>query len=714
MADAEDAVKAEDAAVRQCLFESGERLDAPISSITQKWRLLPAFLRTHGLVKQHLVSYNHLLDYEMEEILLANALVTVNNHPNFYMKFIALRIGEPSVDDSMAAELTWTNGKFSPQECRLRDITYSAPIRVDIEYTQGESRKLKRNVTIGRMPIMLKSNKCILNGRSDKELMRMGECACDPGGYFVVKGSEKVILVQEQLSKNRVIIDKDAKGEIRAAVTSSTVERKSKTYMVSIKGKFYLRHSSSSEDIPIVIALKAMGVETDQEAHQLVGSSPTHSANMAASLQDAKEKKIYTANQALDYIGKRVRSSNYGRGEKSKRDEAKELLAFVVFAHVPVVDFDFRDKTVYCAQMLRRMIDAQTDPSQVDDMDYYGNKRLELSGQLLSLLFEDLFKKLIAEVRRGAAKELDKAAGKAVAGAPFDATRLIREDIITNGLVNSISTGNWTVKRFKMDRSGVTQVLSRLSFISALGMMTRVMSQFEKSRKVSGPRALQPSQWGMLCPSDTPEGEACGLVKNLALTTHVTTNEDEGPIKRLCYSLGVEDVHLFSPDDLHDAQNGAYYVALNGLIIGVHTRPHKLLETIRALRRRGIVGKFVSVQLHPTQRALHIATDSGRVCRPLIVVDRGKLLLTQALVDEVQPLLPDYHLPVYLVPASRSTLMLPPRRLLGLLRADPAASPSPASLRPPLTWRFWQPAAPARGPRRSACSQSHRAHTELP
>ena len=184
----------------------------------------------------------------------------------------------------------------------------------------------------------------------------------------------------------------------------------------------------------------------------------------------------------------------------------------------------------------------------MDDMDYYGNKRLELAGQLLSLLFEDLFKKMCAELKRTATQELGKATARRL---EFDPTRAIREDILTNGFNNAISTGNWSVKRFKMERSGVTQVLSRLSFISALGMMTRIMSQFEKTRKVSGPRSLQPSQWGMLCPSDTPEGEACGLVKNLALSTHVTTDDDEEPIRRLCFNLGVEDVHMLCADDLY-------------------------------------------------------------------------------------------------------------------------------------------------------------------
>jgi DNA-directed RNA polymerase III subunit RPC2 len=130
----------------------------------------------------------------------------------------------------------------------------------------------------------------------------------------------------------------------------------------------------------------------------------------------------------------------------------------------------------------------------LDDKDYYGNKRLELAGSLLSLLFEDLFKHFNTDLKR----QTDMVLSKPNRAQAYDVIKSIRPDSITYGMMSAISSGNWVLKRFRMDRAGVTQVLSRLSYMSALGMMTRVNSQFEKTRKVSGPRSLQASQWGML------------------------------------------------------------------------------------------------------------------------------------------------------------------------------------------------------------------------
>lgn len=246
------------------------------------------------------------------------------------------------------------------------------------------------------------------------------------------------------------------------------------------------------------------------------------------------------------------------------------------------------------------------------------------AGQMLSLLFEDLFKKFNSDVKMNVDKTLKKPASTS----QLDVIPQLMNGAayITQGMNRAISTGNWSLKRFKMDRAGVTHVLSRLSYISALGMMTRISSQFEKTRKVSGPRALQPSQFGMLCPSDTPEGEACGLVKNLALMTHITTDDDEEPIRRLVFALGAEDVSLVTGYELYSA--GTYIIFINGTPHSTTRYPARFLRSFRKLRRSGKISEFVSIYINHHHNGVHIATDGGRICRPLIVVENKKAKVT--------------------------------------------------------------------------------------
>lgn len=595
----------------------GKKLTDQIKTAEDKWNLLPAFLKVKGLVKQHLDSFNYFVDVDLKKIIQANELVLSDVDPEFYLKYLDIRVGHKSSSPPHVKEVL-----LAPHECRLRDLTYSAPIYVDVEYTRGRKIIMHKDLEIGRMPIMLRSNKCILDGIDEKQMALYEECPLDPGGYFIVNGTEKVILIQEQLSKNRIIVEADEKKNVvQASVTSSTHERKSKTYVITKNDKIYLKHNSIGEDIPIVIILKAAGVTSDLEILQIVcGPNPQYQDLFAVNFEEAAKLEVFTQQQALYYVGKRVKTiRKAGTPKLSQLQEGIEAISTTIIAHLTVSSLQFREKALYIAQMTRRVLMTMHNRKMVDDRDYVGNKRLELAGQLMSLLFEDLFKKFNSDFKAN----IDKILKKPSRALEFDALLSINihSNNITMGLNRAISTGNWSLKRFKMERAGVTHVLSRLSYISALGMMTRISSQFEKSRKLSGPRALQPSQFGMLCTSDTPEGEACGLVKNLALMTHITTDDDEAPIKKLCFVLGCEDILQVDPASIH--AEGNYGVCLNGTLIGTTRFPSKFVSNFRKLRRTGKVSSFVSIYTNTHHRLVHIATDGGRVCRPLIIVENN-------------------------------------------------------------------------------------------
>ncbi|GFU08483.1 DNA-directed RNA polymerase III subunit RPC2 [Nephila pilipes] len=602
-----------------------ENISAPIKDIKEKAKLVPAFLKTKGLVKQHIDSFDHFINVGIKKIVKANEKIVSDVDPSFYVKYLSINVGQPVVEEGYQVVNATT-----PHECRLRDMTYSASISVSVEYIKGQKRVIKNDVFIGKMPIMLRSSKCRLHGKTPFELAKMNECPLDPGGYFVVNGTEKVILMQEQLSKNRMIVDKDKNGGITCQVTSSTSEKKTRTNIVTKKGRYYLNHNSFSEDIPIFIAFKAMGFESDQYIVQMIGTDEITLNKLFPCIEECRKVPVYTQTQALRYIGNKLKVRKmWGSSQKKPPvEEAIELLATTIFAHIPVEEFNFKMKAVYLACIIKRMIKAEKDPTLLDDRDYYGNKRLELAGSLLALLFEDVFKRFNTEWKWTIEKILPK-----LKAGPFDALLHIKPDLITNALVNAISTGNWSVKRFRMERIGVTQVLSRLSYISALGMMTRVDSQFEKSRKVSGPRSLQASQWGMLCPCDTPEGEGCGLVKNLALMTHVTTDLEEEPVAKLAHNLGVQKVHMLSGHELHEPD--VYLVFVNGNLIGINRGYKKFVEAFRRLRRNGYIHEFISIAPHHTHRCIYIATDGGRLCRPYIIVEKGSPKVSEKHIKEL-------------------------------------------------------------------------------
>ncbi|KAG9137414.1 hypothetical protein Leryth_021169 [Lithospermum erythrorhizon] len=588
-------------------------LSAPVKKAVDKFQLVPEYLKARGLARQHLDSFNYFVGTEIKKIVEANNTIKSSQNENIWLKYTNVRIDEPStVINAVTVPIT-------PHNCRLSDLTYSAPIKVDVVYCNGTGyiNQAKSNVTIGRMPIMLRSSHCVLYGKDEEELAKLGECPLDPGGYFIIKGTEKVILIQEQLSKNRIIIDTDKKGCVQASVTSSTEVTKTKTVVRMEKEKIYLYLNQFKGKVPIMVVMKAMGMESDQEVVQMVGRDPRYGALILPSIEECASKGVYTQREALEFLEKELTRLPYSSVHNQREGRTMSILRDIFIANVRVTQNNFRAKCIYVAVMLRRMMEAILNKDTMDDKDYVGNKRLEVSGQLLSLLFEDLFKTMNDEAR----KIIDITLSKQSRASRLDIIQFITRDSISMGLERTLSTGNFDVKRFRMHRKGMTQLVGRLSYIQALGFMTKISPQFEKSRKVSGPRALQPSQWGMLCPCDTPEGESCGLVKNLALLTHVTTDQDEGPIISLCYCLGVEDLELLSGEELH--MPNSFLVMLNGLILGKHLKPQRFANAMRKLRRAGKINNFVSIFVNEKQHCVYIASDGGRVCRPLVIADKG-------------------------------------------------------------------------------------------
>lgn len=579
------------------------------------YEIIKLFFREKGLVRQHIDSYNYFIEEELKTIMEANNIVDSDIDHAFYLKYLDIRVGEPSITENMVET------SLFPQECRTRDLTYAANIYVDIEYMRNKQVVVKRNLCMGKMPIMLRSSHCLLSAEKNeliesketqrKRLVKSKECFVDNGGYFIIRGVERVILIQEQLSKNRIIVE-NGKNGMMASVTSSSVEHKSRTCVVMKNDTFNVQSTFFSEDMPAVIVIKAFGITSDQEIIEMIGKD--YFDLLLPSFEEAIQ--ISREEQARSYLSRFIRL----RPDGDKMAEIITLLAEKIFPNIPI-DSSLRNKGIYLCMMIRRLVLAHSGVLKVDDKDFLGNKRFELAGQLLSILFEDTFKRFNFELKRS----IDKVLSKRTRTAELDALTFfnLQTNIVTTALSRAISSGNWNLKRFRMERSGVTSIVTRYSYLCALGMMTKINSHFEKTRKVSGPRGLHTSSWGMFCPADTPDGEGCGLVKNLALLAEITTDSDPKELYSILDEYGVRKIGICFSFEFHSNNN--YLVFINGTIYGITSKPSKLAEAFRMKRRSGIINRYASICTNEEERSVLISTDNGRICRPLIVVDRKKV-----------------------------------------------------------------------------------------
>ena len=372
------------------------------------------------------------------------------------------------------------------------------------------------------------------------------------------------------------------------------------------------------QDIPIVVVFRALGIVADKDIIDHI-CYDSHDSQMLEMLKPCIEEAFVIQDHkvALDFIGKR--GTTVGIKKESRINYAKEILQKEFLPHVGATAFTESKKAFFFGYMIHRLLLCALERRELDDRDHFGKKRLDLAGPLLGGLFRMLFRKLTKEVGRYLQKCIDS-------GKSFSVPLAIKHHIITNGLKYSIATGNWgEQEKFMQARAGVSQVLNRYTFVSTISHLRRLNTPVGREGKLAKPRQLHNTQWGMVCPAETPEGQACGLVKNLALMAYISVGSVKAPILEFLEEWAMENLSEITPGDIRTATK----VFLNGNWVGIHRDPDTLVDRLRALRRHGQIVSEVSIVRDIRERELRLYCDSGRICRPLFIVTHGRLVLTK-------------------------------------------------------------------------------------
>lgn len=623
-----------------------------------EWQVIEAYFTssTQVLVKQQLDSFDTFLMTNIAEIIhdTETLMVNCNTFSATERRVLTLKFGDVKMTHPLITE-DGRDKTVTPNQCRLRNMTYASALYVQVlteeknPATGASERTQEDLVKLGTMPVMLRSEVCGLNRASVVEL---GECPYDSGGYFIVNGSEKVLIAQEKMAANRVSVfhmPATSKYSYMAEVRSCDVQayRPPRTLTLRLlasatsKGALTVQHRMDmrsancihvrlpyiNADVPMAIVFRAMGHLGDKDILQHICYDFNDRALLELlrpSLEEGRD--VSTKLDARNFIGAR------GMMRENERAQwVRDLFEKQVLPHINDKRNKKTLKAYYIGYAINKLCNVALGRLPESDRDHYGNKRLDLAGSLLSGLFRKAFEKVVKDTKR----RLDDCSSRGdLSGSKAD--RYINSNTITKQFLYSIGTGNWNVVGGKVNKTGVSQSLNRLNFMATLSHLRRLNTPTERTGKIPKPRQLHNTQWGMICPVETPEGQSCGLVKNLALMTWVSNGSVRDDTQYL-EKYGVESFDRISPSETRNAAK----VFLNGAWVGIHRRPAALVNHMRAKRRENrrkwTEMSVVFDERDKNNKEVRISTEPGRCCRPLFVVDEDtqRLRIRKSHIDRL-------------------------------------------------------------------------------
>ena len=487
--------------------------------------LIKKYFEEQSFVDSTIESYNNFIEKELQNIVNENKEIEPTIIPpdieEFKIRFDKIWVTKPEITEADGSKRA-----IYPMEARLRKLSYSAPVYIEVSAHINGVQRESFTTLLGNIPVMLKSKYCHLSGLSKEELIKQGEDPDDPGGYFIINGTEKVLIIVEDLAANKFLVSKEKVGpspytgkifsERGAFKIPHAIER-------TKEGIFYLSFTRVKR-VPIIIILKALGILKDEEIMNLISTEKSYD-DVLTNLYEFVD--IKTEEDALDRIAKMI---GITQSKDIRIERMKDILNRYLLPHVGVSAEDKRLKAYNLCKMLKKFIDVSNGKLKTDDKDHYMNKRLKLAGDLLADLLRVNLKILIGDMLYNFQRIVKR--GK------FPSIKvIIREKLLTNRIYSSMATGSWVG-----GRKGISQRIQRLNFLELMSHLQRVISPLSASQENFEARELHSTHLGRLCPIETPEGTNIGLRKNLALLCKTSYDSDEEELLKTIKGFGLKQI----------------------------------------------------------------------------------------------------------------------------------------------------------------------------
>jgi len=615
------------------------------------------FKKNYYLTNHHLDSYNDFILTKIPQTLKENNPQTIflerednDSGKDYTYKYEIdlyyggingnkIYLGKPVISDNGRKK------QMFPNEARLKNLTYSSDIFCDIdmvirnnslskqerEIASESSKKTFSRMFLCSIPIMLHSKICVLHNHTFETLKSMGECPYEQGGYFIVDGAEKVIVSHERKAENKIYVQSVNDDKLSHTVNIKSVPvgkfKYPKTTEISINKKdntMYLRLPGLNERIPLFIIFRALGYESDKEILELIFGDLEDS--ITQELINDMIPTIYDGNFLYDSLSCIKYMKQFTKGSS-----ASEVVNIFNTELVPHIGSSYSSKAYFLGNMVKKLLYNKNKLISNTDRDSFAYKRVDLSGFLLAGLFRDSFIQFQRDIKL-----------------QIDTEYRFNESTYINDIDNIVNNANirkiFSTVRFEKDilrafkigtilnKSGLIQSLSRRGISDIISHTRRINTPMPKDSRIPlGQRKLHPTQFGIICPIEAPDGGNVGIKKHMTIMAHITFGCDNKPIEKCLKQLGMRYLNEISNDELNLGK-----VFLNGNLLGIHYDMDKLNYVMKLFRRNGIINVFTSLNWDRRFNELYISTDGGRCCRPIPIVNDNKLLMTNEHITKLK------------------------------------------------------------------------------